>query len=79
MRTMEDKINELTLRELEVLKFVANGESNNSIAEKMNITSHTVKAHLTQIFKKLGVKNRTSAAIIAKDNKITLLQDSILP
>lgn len=76
---MEDKINELTLRELEVLKFVANGESNNSIAEKMNITSHTVKAHLTQIFKKLGVKNRTSAAIIAKDNKITLLQDSILP
>lgn len=76
---MEHKINELTLRELEVLKFVANGESNNSIAEKMNITSHTVKAHLTQIFKKLGVKNRTSAAIIAKDNEITLPQDSILP
>ncbi len=76
---MEDKINELTLRELEVLKFVANGESNNSIAEKLCITSHTVKAHLTQIFKKLGVKNRTSAAIIAKDSKINLLQDSKLP
>lgn len=76
---MEEKINELTMRELEVLRFVANGESNNSIAEKLCITSHTVKAHLTQIFKKLGVKNRTSAAIVARDSKITLLQDSELP
>ena len=76
---MEDKINKLTLRELEVLKFVVNGETNNSIAEKLCITSHTVKAHLTQIFKKLGVKNRTSAAVVAKERKFNLLQDSKLP
>ena len=76
---MEDKINELTLREMEVLRFVANGDSNKSIAEKLCITSHNVKAHLTQIFKKLGVKNRTSAAIIARDKKITLLRDSKRP
>ena len=76
---MEDKINELTLREMEVLRFVANGDSNKSIAEKLCITSHTVKAHLTQIFKKLGVKNRTSAAMIARDKKITLLRDSKRP
>ena len=64
---MKKKTLELTEREIEVLKLVILGYSNNEIGKKLFITNHTVKAHLTQIYKKLGVTNRTSAAIKAKD------------
>ena len=76
---MKNKNVELTVRELDVLAFLVNGDSNNTIAEKLCITEHTVKAHLTQIYKKLGVTNRTSAAIKAKDNNIIPHQDSTQP
>ena len=55
-----------------------NGDSNSEIAEKLCITDHTVKAHLTHTYKKLGVTNRTSAAIKARDNIIPP-QDSEQP
>ena len=61
-----------------VLKLVMNGDSNSEIAEKLCITDHTVKAHLTHTYKKLGVTNRTSAAIKARDNIIPP-QDSEQP
>lgn len=67
---MKEKNSDFTVREIGVLTFLVNGDSNNVIAEKLCITNHTVKAHLTQIYKKLGVTNRTSAAIKAKDNNI---------
>lgn len=67
---MKEKNSDFTIREIDVLTFLVNGDSNNVIAEKLCITNHTVKAHLTQIYKKLGVTNRTSAAIKAKDNNI---------
>lgn len=70
---------ELTDREIEVLKLIADGHSNKAIGRKLFITHHTVKAHLTQIYKKLGVENRTSAAIKAKDNNIIPHQDSKQP
>ena len=76
---MKNKDVELTVRELDVLAFLVNGDSNNTIAEKLCITEHTVKAHLTQIYKKLGVTNRTSAAIKAKDNNIIPHQGSTQP
>ena len=76
---MDKKSSEFTVRELDVLNFLVNGDSNNVIAEKLCITNHTVKAHLTQIYKKLGVTNRTSAAIKAKDNNIIPHQDSEQP
>lgn len=72
------KTNELTVREIDVLKLVMNGDSNSEIAEKLCITDHTVKAHLTHTYKKLGVTNRTSAAIKARDNIIPP-QDSEQP
>ncbi len=72
------KTNELTGREIDVLKLVMNGDSNSEIAEKLCITDHTVKAHLTHTYKKLGVTNRTSAAIKARDNIIPP-QDSEQP
>ena len=67
---MKEKNSDFTVREIDVLTFLVNGDSNNVIAEKLCITNHTVKAHLTQIYKQLGVTNRTAAAIKAKDNNI---------
>jgi DNA-binding NarL/FixJ family response regulator len=51
----------LTARELEVLRHVAAGRSNVEIARKLWITDHTVKFHLSNAYKKLGVVNRTQA------------------
>jgi DNA-binding NarL/FixJ family response regulator len=55
----------LTQRELEVLNLVAQGMSNADIARVLFITTKTVKYHLTAIFGKLGVRNRTEAAASA--------------
>jgi NarL family two-component system response regulator LiaR len=55
----------LTERELEVLGLVAQGKSNSDIALALFISIKTVKYHLTGIFSKLGVRNRTEAATFA--------------
>lgn len=55
----------LTDRELEVLHWLVQGSTNEAIAGHLYITVATVKAHLTAIFEKLGVKNRTQAIIKA--------------
>jgi DNA-binding NarL/FixJ family response regulator len=52
----------LTDRELDVLRLVAQGADNRSIAAKLFVTVKTVKYHITNIFAKLGVSNRTEAA-----------------
>ncbi len=58
---------ELTEREFEVLLKIVQGLSNKEIAKELFITHHTVKAHISAIFKKLGVGNRTEAAMKARD------------
>src|SRR5437762_909785 len=55
----------LTRRELEVLQFLALGHSNRDIARQLFLSEKTVKAHLAAIFRKLGVSNRTQAALAA--------------
>lgn len=55
----------LTDRELEVLVLVAKGAGNRDIARELFVTVKTVKYHLTNIFAKLGVSNRTEAAAFA--------------
>jgi two-component system NarL family response regulator len=60
----------LTKREFDVLRLVARGDSNRSIAQKLFISEKTVKNHLTNIFQKLGVDDRTQAAIHAVKNKM---------
>ena len=56
---------EMTERELEILRLVARGQSNADIARTLYVTPKTVKFHLTNIFAKLGVTNRTEAAAYA--------------
>lgn len=55
----------LSDRELEILKLVASGKSNQSIADQLSISENTVKYHLKNILQKLGVSNRTEAVTIA--------------
>ncbi|HCO72786.1 MAG TPA: DNA-binding response regulator, partial [Enterococcus sp.] len=56
---------ELTNREKEVLDLIAQGKSNQEIAEDLFITLKTVKTHVSNILAKLGVEDRTQAAIYA--------------
>lgn len=66
----EVKIDELTRRELEVLKLLAVGMYNKEIAEKLDISERTVKNHVSNIFKKLEVTDRTQAAVFAIRNNL---------
>lgn len=59
---------ELTARELEILSWVAAGESNGAIARQLFVTEQTVKFHLSNIYRKLGVSNRTQASHFAYHN-----------
>ncbi len=58
----------LTARELEILQLVASGSTNSYIARKLWVTEQTVKFHLRNIFRKLGVANRTQASHFAHVN-----------
>ncbi len=60
----------LTRRETDVLSLLVKGYSNKEMAEAMFISEKTVKNHLTSIFRKLGVKDRTQAAVYALKNNI---------
>ena len=63
-----DKLESLTRRELDVLKHVAVGMYNKEIAMKLEISERTVKNHVSNIFKKIGVADRTQAAVFAIRN-----------
>lgn len=69
----KEKIESLTKRELEVLIQVANGMFNKEIATTLNISERTVKNHISNIFKKLDVSDRTQAAVFAIRNDIIKL------
>lgn len=69
----KDKIDLLTNRELEVLVQVASGMFNKEIALNLNISERTVKNHISNIFKKIDVSDRTQAAVFAIKNNIIKL------
>lgn len=60
----------LTNREVEVLKLIAEGYTNNEISGVLFISPHTVKSHMINIFNKLSVNDRTQAAVLATQNDI---------
>lgn len=61
---------ELTRRECEVLALVAEGHSNRHIGEELDISDRTVARHLTNIYHKIRVTNRTEAALYAFEHGI---------
>jgi NarL family two-component system response regulator LiaR len=56
---------ELTNREMEILKLIANGLKNSEIAEQLVISEHTVKGHVSNVLSKLHLADRTQAAVYA--------------
>lgn len=59
---------ELTTREVEVLRLVATGSTNREIAERLYLSEGTVKNHVSRILGRLGLRDRTQAAIFARDH-----------
>jgi DNA-binding NarL/FixJ family response regulator len=66
-RPQADLVEPLSERELEILRLVATGDSNKEIAARLYITEGTVKNHVTNILGKLGVRDRTQAALRARE------------
>jgi len=58
----------LTPSQFKVLHLIAAGHTNKAIAENLNISEKTVKSHITAIFSKLGVSNRTQAALLLSED-----------
>ncbi len=68
-------IDTLTEREVEVLKLVASGLSNQSIAQQLHISEGTVRFHVGNVLGKLGLENRTQAALHALREGLVSLED----
>lgn len=58
-------LEELSQRELDVLKLIARGMNNDQIAERLFISPHTVKNHVSNVYRKMGMDDRTQVAITA--------------
>ena len=58
----------LTPRELEILGHLSKGQSNKAIAQRLQITDGTVKLHVKSILRKLGVRSRVEAAVMAVES-----------
>ncbi|NTU80205.1 MAG: response regulator transcription factor [Chloroflexales bacterium] len=58
-------VDDLSAREIAVLRLLARGASNKEIAAQLDLSENTITSHLSHIFEKLGVKSRTEAAMVA--------------
>ena len=65
-----EKIEKLTTRKLEVLKILAIGKYNKAMDDELHISERTVKNHVSSIFKKIDVSDRTQAAVFAIRNNL---------
>ncbi|MBC7229968.1 MAG: response regulator transcription factor [Actinobacteria bacterium] len=68
----EEGFEDLSQREVDVIKLMARGYNNRQIAEILFISEHTVKVHIRNIFRKIGVADRTNAVLWALDRGLVL-------
>lgn len=71
----DDSLDDLTERELDVLRLVAQGKSNKEIAETLVIAEGTVKSHVSNILSKLHLAHRTQAALYALKRRLVPIDD----
>jgi NarL family two-component system response regulator LiaR len=69
----------LTTRELEVLRLVARGLDNQAIADELDVSAKTVKSHVSNVLGKLGLADRTQAAVYALRQGIAPLEEDTPP
>lgn len=69
-------VNELTAREIEVLKEIARGYSNRKIASDLSVSERTIKTHVSNILSKLYLEDRTQAAIYALQHHLVPLNET---
>jgi DNA-binding NarL/FixJ family response regulator len=65
-RTLATRLSKLSAQQFRVLEMVAEGLLNKQIADRLGVQERTVKAHLTAIFARLGVRNRTQAGVLLR-------------
>jgi two-component system, NarL family, response regulator LiaR len=75
----DDPIGQLTPRETDVLKGLASGRSNREIARALTVAEETVKSHVSSILAKLGLADRTQAAIFALQHHLVPLDRALDP
>ncbi|MEF2148101.1 response regulator transcription factor [Luteimonas sp. FXH3W] len=68
---MASKLSSLSPQQFRVLRMVADGLLNKQIADRLNVQERTVKAHVSAIFERLGVRNRTQAGIVLRELELT--------
>jgi two-component system, NarL family, response regulator LiaR len=77
--TSADPLGQLTPRETDVLKGLAQGRSNREIARMLSVSEETVKSHVSSILAKLGLADRTQAAIFALQHHLVPLDQALGP
>ena len=70
MNGNHDPASEITSRQLDVLRLLAEGRSNKDIADRLNVSESTIKRHFYNLFKQLKVKNRVEAIKFARQKGI---------
>ncbi len=74
----EEGLEELSQREVDVIKLMTRGYNNRQIADILFISEHTVKVHIRNIFRKIGVVDRTNAVLWALERGVVLKDKDII-